>query len=163
MMFQCFVQTRIKKGRAGFSRRLNHTPHHIDTPPLDMNVIETAVMVADAVIIPVRASVFDLGAVSPIVEMCNVRRKQFAFLRSAFDTRFKSLNSHSHNELLKMGNVLSTTISYRLSYINALNMGKTGPEIEKDLRPEVDALWVETQRLANSSTTQSFKTKVANG
>ncbi len=135
----------------------------IDTPPLDMDVIETAVMVADCVVVPVRASMFDIEAVRPIVEMCNERRKPFAFLRSAFDTHFKRLNSASHNDLLKMGNVLSTTISYRLPYINALTMGKTGAEISKDLMPEADALWVEVKRLANSSTAQSLKTKVANG
>ena len=57
----------------------------IDTPPLDLDVIEAAVAVADAVIIPVRASIFDIGAITCVVEMCRERRKPYAFVLSAVD------------------------------------------------------------------------------
>lgn len=121
----------------------------IDTPPLDMDVIENAVVVADCVVIPVRASIFDIGAVGAIVEMCKEHHKPYAFLRSAFDTRFKALNQTALAALVPMGTVLGTTISYRLPYINAATAGKTGPEIEKELQIEVGALWTEVQGLAN--------------
>ena len=42
----------------------------IDTPPLDMDVIETAVQVANCVVIPVRTSGLDINALDAIVEMC---------------------------------------------------------------------------------------------
>jgi hypothetical protein len=43
------------------------------------------VAVADAVIIPVRASIFDIGAITCAVEMCKERRKPYAFVLSAVD------------------------------------------------------------------------------
>jgi chromosome partitioning protein len=134
----------------------------IDTPPLDMDVIENAVVVADAVIIPVRASIFDVGAVGAIVEMCREHHKPFAFLRSAFDSRFKSLNQSALAALVPMGQVLGTTISYRLPYINAATAGKTGPEIEKELQLEVNALWTEVQQLAGKAHPKAVKGRAAN-
>jgi chromosome partitioning protein len=126
----------------------------VDTPPIDMDLIETAVVVADAVVVPVRCSVFDFGAIEPIVEMCKQRRKPFAFLLSAVDSRFKALASETVASLVDFGPVFATRISYRLPYINALTMGRTGPELEKELKPEIDALWSEVRRLAQSSKSQ---------
>jgi cellulose biosynthesis protein BcsQ len=39
----------------------------IDTPPLDMDVIENCVVLADAVVVPVRTSIFDVGSVDAVV------------------------------------------------------------------------------------------------
>jgi hypothetical protein len=43
---------------------------------------------------------------------------------------------------------MASRISHRMQYVNALTIGKTGPEIEKDLEHEVAALWSEVSRLA---------------
>jgi chromosome partitioning protein len=67
----------------------------IDTPPLDMDVIENCVVLADAVVVPVRTSIFDVGSVDAVVEMCHEHRKPFSFLMSAVDTRFKPLNAEA--------------------------------------------------------------------
>lgn len=105
-------------------------------------------MVADAVVIPVRCSYFDITAIDAIAEMCRARRKRFAFLMNAVDGEFKQLNSTSHTALVETGPVLSARISYRLHYINAVTTGRTGPEIDPSLKPEIDALWAEVKRLA---------------
>jgi chromosome partitioning protein len=123
----------------------------IDTPPLDMDVIENAVVVADCVVVPVRTSIFDIGAVDAIVEMCKAHHKPFSFLLSAVDTKFKALNASALSALVEEGPVFGTRISYRLPYINALTAGKTGPEIDKGLQAEADAIWTEVQALANKS------------
>jgi chromosome partitioning protein len=119
----------------------------IDTPPLDMDLIENAVAVADAVVIPVRTSIFDIGSIDSLVEICKAHRKPFAFVLSAADTRFKPLNASALAALVTEGTVLGTRISYRLPYINALTVGKVGPEIEKSLWPEADSLWSEAKAL----------------
>jgi chromosome partitioning protein len=123
----------------------------IDTPPLDMDVIENSVVVADCVIVPVRTSIFDLGSIDAAVEMCEEHRKPWAFLLSAVDTHFKKLNAAALAALVTEGNVLATPISYRLAYINALSAGKVGHEIDKDLRDEVTSLWTEVEKLASTS------------
>jgi len=46
--------------------------------------------------------------------------------------------------------MFATQIGYRQHYISALVIGKTGPELEKALRPEIDGLWSEVRRLAET-------------
>lgn len=123
----------------------------IDTPPLDMDLIENAVAVSDAVVVPVKTSIFDIGAIDSIVEICKLHGKPFAFVLSAADTRFKALNASALAALVTEGPVFGTRISYRLPYINALTAGKVGPEIDKELWPEADALWSEVKALASKS------------
>jgi chromosome partitioning protein len=120
----------------------------MDTPPIDTDLIELAVLKSDAVVIPVRASVFDIGAIEAIVEICKNRRKPFAFLLSAVDTKFKTLNEKAKASLVTDGPIFANFLSYRMAYINALTAGKVGFEIDKTLQPEVDGLWTEVKRLA---------------
>jgi chromosome partitioning protein len=120
----------------------------IDTPPLELDIIENAVLKADCVLIPVRASIFDIGSITPVVEMCRQRHKPFAFVLSAVDSRFKKLTERAMAALVSEGLISATRISYRQPYISALTGGKAGHEVEEELRPEIDSLWGEVKRLA---------------
>jgi chromosome partitioning protein len=128
----------------------------IDTPPMvdDSDVVEAAVMLADAVVIPVKSSIFDVESLEPLLEMCRQRRKPFGFLMSDVDERFKSLNVEMLAELTKEakdgGSVLATRISHRLPYINALTTGQTAPELaaaDTTIITAVDGLWHEVEGL----------------
>jgi chromosome partitioning protein len=120
----------------------------IDCPPLALDVIENAVLVADAVVIPVRTSIFDVGAITPVIEMCRERRKPFAFLLSAVDNKMPRLTERARAALVSEGPVFNARLSYRQDYISALTAGKAGFEVQKDLRAEVDQLWGEVKKLA---------------
>jgi chromosome partitioning protein len=126
----------------------------IDTPPLDMDVIEQAIAVADAVVIPVKAGFFDIMASQPVVEMCQERRKPFSLLLNAMDSKFKVLTRQANAAFVDIGPVFATQIGHRLSYIQALQKGKTGAEIEKAAKEEVDGLWAEVRRLAEKGRPQ---------
>jgi chromosome partitioning protein len=134
----------------------------IDCPPLDMDVTENAVIKSDAVVIPVRASIFDIGAVSPVVEMCRQRRKPFAFLMSAVDNRFTKLTQRAMAALVSEGPIFSTRVSYRQSYVTALTAGKAGFEADKELNSEIDQLWAEVKRLTGQSPFKAMKGRAAN-
>jgi chromosome partitioning protein len=136
----------------------------IDTPPLDIDLIENVVIKSDAVLIPVRASIFDIGAIQPIVEICQERQKPFAFLLSAVDSRaqFRKLNETAAQALLRHGPICAARLTYRLAYVNALTAGKAGFEIDPDLQAEVDALWTEVKRIAFSTAPLSIRRRVAN-
>ncbi len=118
----------------------------LDSPPVEMDLIEQAVAVADFVLIPVRASMFDLGAIDAVVAMCKTHGKSFSFILSAVDSKFKKLTDQAVAALVKEGPLLAARVSYRKPYIEALMAGKTGPEICKELLPEIDALWDEVKR-----------------
>ena len=122
----------------------------IDCPPSDLDLIENAVAVADCVVVPVRTSIFDVSSINSVIEMCRSHHKPFRFLLSAADTRFKELNASALATLVSDGEVFATRISYRLAYINSLTAGKTGPELARELQPEVNALWSEVKSLAAS-------------
>ena len=121
----------------------------IDTPPLDMDVIETAVALADLVLVPVRCSMLDVGSIGPVVEMCRARRKPFRFVLSAVDAKHKGIVATTADLLAQMGPILDVRVSYRVGYINAMTVGKTGPEEDKALAGEIDALWSEVKALAS--------------
>ena len=120
----------------------------LDTPPVEMDLIEQAVAVAGFVLIPVRASFFDVDAIDAVISMCRTHRKSFAFVLSAVDSKFKKLTDQAIVALVKEGPLLASRVSYRKHYIEALMAGRSGPEIEKDLVPEIDALWSEVKRYA---------------
>lgn len=134
----------------------------IDTPPLDMDVIEGAVMHSDAVIIPVRCSVFDLCSVVPVVEMCRAHHKPFQFLLSAVDGRMPKLVEQTMATLVSQGPIFATRMSYRQSSIQAVAVGKAGFEVEKDLVTEIDNLWTEVKRLASSPLSFTATKRAAN-
>ena len=123
----------------------------IDTPPLDMDVIETAVQVADCVVIPVRTSGVDINALDAIVEMCRDHGKPYKFLLSAVDSKMKKLTESAINALVKDGELFSKRVPYLLPYINAMTAGRTGPELDPTLQADTTALWGEVQVLAAST------------
>ena len=126
----------------------------IDSPPTGMDLIEQAIVVADAVIVPVRPGFFDVIAVQTVTWMCRKHRKPFAFVLSAVDGRYKVLTKQTFAALAGLGPVLKTQIGYRRPWIAALVIGKTGPELDKDLRPEIGALWGEVKNLAEKGSVQ---------
>jgi chromosome partitioning protein len=126
----------------------------IDTPPADMDLIETAIAVSDAVLIPVRTSFFDVIAVQAVLDMCRDQKKPFAFVLSAVDGRFKKSTTQAIVALKKLGPILQTHVSHRQPYLQALMIGRTGPELEAGLRPEIDALWSEVKQLVEKGRAQ---------
>jgi chromosome partitioning protein len=54
----------------------------IDTPPVidEAAIVEASVAACDAVVIPVRPSILDIGAMPAMAEICTEHKKPFAFL-----------------------------------------------------------------------------------
>ena len=120
----------------------------IDTPPLEMDLIQQAVAIADFVLVPVRTAMFDVSAVESVTAMCRVHRVRFAFVLVAVDNRFKPLLAQTIAFLRPEGPILKSQISHRLPYIQALTQGRTGGELNKDLAEETNAIWLEVKALA---------------
>src|SRR5262249_42860805 len=105
----------------------------MDTPPSELDVIDNAILKSDAVVIPVRPSIFDIQSVTPIVETCGVRNRPFSFLLSAVDTKMPKLTESAAAALANDGPIFATRIRYLQAYITAVAHGKTGPEVDKSL------------------------------
>jgi cellulose biosynthesis protein BcsQ len=118
----------------------------IDTAPGDIDNIEFAILVATAVIIPIRASFVDISAIDAIVDLCKRRRKPYAFVLNAFDKRaaFKAVNTEATAMLLGRGKLLATRIPYEVGFMAGQSRGRTGPEQDPSkLREPIDGLWAE--------------------
>jgi cellulose biosynthesis protein BcsQ len=103
---------------------------------------------SDAVIIPVRTGFFDLDAVTPVVEMCRDRRKNYSFLLSAVDSRMPKLVEHAMSLLVSDGPIFATRLRYLQPYIRAASTGKSAAELDRSCQPEIDHLWAEVKRLS---------------
>jgi chromosome partitioning protein len=128
----------------------------IDTPPLEMGLIEASIMVADVVIVPARTSMFDLDAIEPIADLCDKHRTPCRFMLSAVDPRFKKLTQEATGYIAdmasacKFGEVSSAHTSYKAAYMNAPTNGRSAAEIDKSIVPETDQLWSEIQAAAEA-------------
>jgi chromosome partitioning protein len=129
----------------------------IDTPPLNIDVIDAAVSVSNAVVIPGKPSVFDIAAIEPLIEICRARRRPHALLLSDVDLSYKSLNASAAGAYAELAPMFETRLSHRSAYANALTNGLVGPEIDKTLKLEAQALWLEVQRLASAPYSSKIK------
>jgi cellulose biosynthesis protein BcsQ len=91
----------------------------VDTPPTDTDINEFAILVADLVIVPVRASFLDLNATQMITDSWKKRRKRYAFLVNAFDSRpaFKKANAEALELLDGQGPVFETRLPYSAKFM----------------------------------------------
>jgi chromosome partitioning protein len=121
----------------------------IDTPPAIVERIEAAIGAADLIIIPVRASIFDVEAISPVVELCKDYGKPYVFVISHADPKWKLLPSVI-DALSDYGPVLTEQIRYHDAYPTAVTTGKTAAEMKgkagADAREEAAALWKAVKR-----------------
>jgi cellulose biosynthesis protein BcsQ len=122
----------------------------VDGPPYEQDLIEMSVIVASAVLIPVKLAYFDAAAIDSIVGMCLRRRKPYAFVVNEFDGRktFANANAIALGMLEGRGPILRTRISYSPKHRVGQIEGKTGAELDKGLAKEIDSLWTEVKQLA---------------
>jgi hypothetical protein len=93
-----------------------------------MDRIEAAIRAADVVLIPVRASIFDVEAIAPVTEVCKDYGKTYAFVLSHADPKWKLLPA-TIDALSDYGPVLAEQLRYNQAYATALTVGKTAAEI----------------------------------
>lgn len=118
----------------------------VDTPPAQMVRLDDAIMQADLVLIPVKASFLDLHAMQPVVDICEEFHKPFLFVLSQIDPRRK-LVEPARKGLTVLGPVADTAIADRVAYIAAMARGLGPSEVDKDgkVAEEIDALWAEVR------------------
>jgi chromosome partitioning protein len=124
----------------------------IDTPPGAMDTVEHAVFSADLVLIPCRPSPVDVEAVDDIVDLCNEHGKPFAFILNAVPHGWGKLADSAAGYLAQSGPVLKQRVASRKPYVAAMTLGKSGAELDRAAREEIDALWTEIKRTLAKAT-----------
>lgn len=117
----------------------------IDTPPGALKFTEPAISSADLVLIPMRASALDVEAIDTVVDVCRDHKKPTLFVLNHAHPSWK-LTKSTVSYLRGSGHkVCDQLVSYRMAYIAAMTVGKSGPEVDKEgaARKEIDGLWAE--------------------
>lgn len=122
----------------------------LDGPPGSLTVTKDAVEVCTLVLIPMRTSGLDLAASQDCVKLCLDTGTPFLCVFNAVSSRgAKTLTESARAMLLNWQiPIASTAITHRMQFINAMTLGKTGPEKDKAAAEEIDNLWAEVKKAA---------------
>ena len=132
----------------------------IDTPPVGADIIEGSILVADAVMLPSRAGIFDLDQVDTILQTCQRHHVPVLVGISARDNqRLRKMTEEVEQYLREavadypvahllvhakdVGAIGGT--NYRAEYVNSLTVGKSAFETDKEARKEIQSIWDQIQ------------------
>ncbi|HEY7553001.1 MAG TPA: ParA family protein [Hyphomicrobiaceae bacterium] len=123
----------------------------IDAGPAKIDLIEPGIAVADLVLIPTRPSAFDIEQASICLELCEVHGKPLAFVinQGSPGTKLTRSSIAFLQENVGARVIKRPVITHQQSYMAALTVGKSGPEIDKsgEARTEIDELWAAVKKL----------------
>ena len=112
----------------------------IDTGPGLLHAIEPVIAVSDLIVVPVKASAFDLMAIAPTLEVARDSGKPYLVV---LNENISSKMESTASELLGSEDhpVAKTIIKQRVAYRSAATTGHTGPERDDRCTDEINALW----------------------
>ena len=124
----------------------------LDGPPGSLIVTEDAVRSSTLVVIPVRASGFDLMASQDCISLCQEAGTPCLVVING-KTQYDGKLVEQARELLAQWRVpvAETVVAHRVQYVNAVTTGKTGPEKDRKAAAEIDALWREIMAAARKA------------
>ncbi len=116
-----------------------------DGPPGALMVTEDAVETCDFVVIPIRASGFDLGASRDCIQICQDLSTPYLVVINDATRSDAKLVEAARSTLLSWNVPLAkTSVSHRVAYVSAVITGTTGAERDtKGAGQEIDLLWKE--------------------
>lgn len=112
----------------------------IDTPgDTSINAVN-GIKVADLVLIPSKPTSPDLAAIGRTISMVKAENKNFIFVITQAVSRTK-LAVQGVSILSEFGVVAPSTISNRVSYANAMNIGSSASADDKVALDELNSIW----------------------
>ena len=128
----------------------------VDGPTNALLVTEDAVKAADFVIVPMKPSGLDLAASPDFISLCQELGKPFLVVINDKSRGDDGLLRQTQGVLAGWRvPIAKTVISHRVSYVNAVSIGRTGPEKDKAAAQEIDSLWREIRAEIKAATRKS--------
>jgi len=125
----------------------------IDGPTNALALTEDAIKSATLVIIPMKASPFDLDAARDCIALCQEYSRPFLVVINDVGARDVRLVEQAQDILGKWKvPVAKMVVPHRVAYMNAVTTGKTGPEKDKKAAEDIDALWAEIKAAIRKAT-----------
>jgi chromosome partitioning protein len=125
----------------------------IDGPTNALGLTEDAIKSATLVIIPMKCSPFDLEAARDCIALCQEHKRPFLVVINDKGARDTKLVDQAMALLASWkAPVAKMVVPHRVSYMNAIATGKTGPEKDKSAAEDIDALWAEVKSAIRKAT-----------
>jgi chromosome partitioning protein len=134
-----------------------------DGAPGSLSLTEEAIQTVDFIVIPFRASDQDIGSAEFAVALCMRLRKPYLLVLNEVmprgPNRIDKRADEAASALISAGQPLAKTrLSHRVSYSDAMNVGKTAAELDrgrdKTASAEIDALFREVMAAIKAAATQ---------
>lgn len=123
-----------------------------DGPPGSLIVTEDAIETCDLIVIPMRASGFDISASLDCITLCQDLKKPFLVVINDTSRSDTKLIESARSTLFSWRvPIAKTSISHRVAYVSSVINGHTGAERDKGARKEIDDLWKEIKAAARKA------------
>jgi len=123
----------------------------LDTPPSQLDLIESVIISSTMVLIPVRAGYLDLEAVWITEQLCQEHRKPHAFILNMASPGTKATAAVAAGLRTGKRVLLEPFISNRQSHAEAMFAGKTAAEVrDPTAKQQIDDLWAAIQAFASN-------------
>ena len=147
-----------------WDNRISEEPHLTDAPPSDLEkkiqeleeknfdlcIIDTpgdasiksvsAIRVGDVVLVPSKATAPDLAAIGRTIALLKENNKNFIFLVTQGNPSSKN-PLQAISVLSEFGPVAPSVMSNRTSFANAMGVGESASDIDKNAARELDIIW----------------------
>ena len=117
----------------------------VDGPTNALLITEDAIKASTLVVIPMKASGLDLAASQDCISLCQEIGKPHLVVINDKGQHDGKLVDEAIGLALWKVPVAKTVVSHRVSYINAITTGRTGPEKDKKAEEEINALWADVK------------------
>lgn len=116
----------------------------VDGPPGSLLIAEDIIAACDVVVIPVRPSAIDMGAMQACLALCNEQGVSPIAVLADVTTRDAKLVEAARAALDDCGvPACGAVMVHRMQYINAYTTGQSGGERDKRAADEIAAIWSE--------------------
>lgn len=123
----------------------------LDTPPSQLDRIETVIACSDLVLIPTRPGIMDIEAARVTEELCQENQRPYAFVLNMVTPGAAATSIAAAHLRTNRRTLLDPFISYRQSHSSAMSEGRTASESrDTTARRELDDLWRSVQSLVST-------------
>jgi chromosome partitioning protein len=148
--FMADVNIQKLKEKISLIKKQNFDYCFIDTPGDTTSNTTEAIKIADIVIIPCKPTFPDLKSIGRTISIVKENSKNYLFILTQTIANSKSATQGAL-VLSEFGTIITTTISNRVSYMNAMSIGSSASFLDRVADKELKNIWsfIERKLLKN--------------
>jgi chromosome partitioning protein len=142
------IEAGVKESMAAVTSATGYDVAILDTPGEMLGVIRAAIGIADVIVVPMAPSIKDweaMAAVESIIKSAS-KTSNCVWVVNRFRITTDA-STEAHSALHKRTGVLPITVSLATDHEKADAQGKSGAELSKRIKGEIDVLWEQIKQV----------------